>query len=344
MTESARHSRLSKKTNRKTNFKAFVDSGYTNLAAFKKACKDDEDLIIYTCLKEEELLEIIEKIKQFDTFEEQIEYLTNNQPTMNATLERYNACVESIATYLKGYIEFNGRKMANAEGDMDDWASEFWTKFFKICEFYRVRWFFPETLTKSTTVTYNPTLYREFVYICRFAITGERKHLGFLATQNQQSSLFKASIDENIDNAEEGKSLADIIADPVNNPDVTLGEINVNRMIDKALELALQYEESAECYDKIKKLYYEQDIEGFDKKVILLSKIFLYKAGLVSPKVIQFIKNLSPTYKAKYNISDSRLKRQCEELKDQRKFKVVKRSAEDVSWHDIILDNNSNDL
>lgn len=335
-----KNSRLSKKTNRKVNFKAFVDSNYTDLQAFKKACKNDEDLMIYTCLTKDELKEVIDKIKEIDNFDDQINYLISNQPTMNENLERYNTCVESIAKYLKGYIEFNGRKMSNAEGDAEDWSSEFWAKFFKICEFYRIRWFFPETLEKPTSVTYNPMLYREFIYICRFAITGERKHLGFLAAQNQQASLFKTSIDENIDNSEEGKSLADIIADPVNDAEVSLGEINVNCILDKALNLALQYDESAQCYNEIKKFYEEQDADGFDKKIVVLGKIFLYKAGLVSPKVIQFIRNLSPTYKAKYNISESRLKKQNEELKEMKKFKIVKKAPEETTWHSIILDNN----
>lgn len=344
MKEMKKNSRLSKKTNRKVNFKAFVDSNYTDLQAFKKACKNDEDLMIYTCLKKEELEEIINKIKDLGTFDEQISYLINNQPIMNSDVDRYNTCVESITKYLKGYIEFNGRKMANAEGDSDDWSSEFWAKFFKICQFYRIRWFFPETLKKPTSVVYNPTLYKEFIYICRFAITGERKHLGFLAAQNQQASLFKTSLDENIDNSEEGKSLADIIADPINNADVSLSEINVNCILDKALNLAVQYNESPEVCTKLKEFYERQDSEGFDKKIIVLGKIFLYKAGLVSPKVIQFIKNLSSTYKAKYNISESRLRKQIEELKESKRFKINKKVNKNVTWHNIILDNNVGDI
>jgi hypothetical protein len=335
-----KNSRLSKKTNRKVNFKAFVDSNYTDLQAFKKACKNDEDLMIYTCLTKDELKEVIDKIKEIDNFDDQINYLISNQPIMNANLERYNTCVESIAKYLKGYIEFNGRKMSNAEGDAEDWAGEFWAKFFKICEFYRVRWFFPETLDKPTSVTYNPTLYKEFIYICRFAITGERKHLGFLAAQNKEASLFKTSIDENIDDSEDGKSLAEIIKDPVNDSEVVLDEINVNCIVDKALDLAKQYDESSKCYKEIAKFYEDQETDGVDKKIIVLGKIFLYKAGLISPKVIQFMKNLSPTYKARYNISDSRLKRQADELKEQKRFKINKKSKP-ATWHDIILDNNA---
>ena len=51
--------RLSKKTNRKQNFKKFVESGYTDTKLFLQACKNDENLLIYTCLKPDELQNVI---------------------------------------------------------------------------------------------------------------------------------------------------------------------------------------------------------------------------------------------------------------------------------------------
>ena len=334
-----KNTRISKKTNRKQNFKTFVNSGYTDLNAFKRACKNDEDLAFYTCLTDAELTEVVNNIKNLNSFEEQIEYLIGNQPSMNENLDRYNTCVKSIAKYLKGYIEYNGRRMANSDGDANDWTNEFWVKYLRLCDFYRVRWFFPETLTKPTTVKYSPKLYKEFIYICRMAITGERKHWAFLASQNQEASLFKTSIDDNIDDEDEGKSLAEVIKDPVNDSDMSLSEINVQCIIDKALELSKQYDESKNYYNELKKFYVDQETDKIDKKIVLLGKIFLYKAGLVSPKVLQFIKNLSPTYKARYNISESRLKRQNEEFKETKRFKPNKKSAENKSWHNIILNN-----
>ena len=100
--------KLSKRTNNKQSFKKFVDSNYTDLEAFKKACKGDENLLIYTCLKHDELQVYIDKIKEIEDMQEQIKYLKNNQPAMNETEERFKICQESIAGYLKNYITFNG--------------------------------------------------------------------------------------------------------------------------------------------------------------------------------------------------------------------------------------------
>lgn len=332
--------RINKKTNRKLNLKAFIDSGYTDIDAFKKACVGDENLMIYTCLTAKELKEVIEKMKTFNSIDEQVKYLVNCQPTMNLNLERYNRCVESIAAYLKGYIEYNGFKMCNADGDSEDWTSEFWLKYTKICNFYRTRWFQRESLTKNTSVTYNPMLYKEFIYICRRSITGERKHLAFLATQNQDSSMFKSSLDDALDIDGETKSLGDVIHDPVNDGDMMLSEANTNNIIDRALSIAKQYEDGIQYFDSIKKIYDEQETNGINKKAIILSKIFLYKAGLVSPKVLSFIKTLSATYKSRFNISDSRVRRLIEDNKQVKTFKP-KKLKKDVTWHNIVLNNAS---
>ena len=128
--------KLSKRTNRKQNFKKFIESGYVNYQAFLNACKNDENLLIYTCLQKEELEVYIEKMKEFETVDDQIKYLVNNQPYANETVERFDRVVESIAKYLKGYIEYNGFRMANSSGDNEDWTSEFWAKYCKICDFY----------------------------------------------------------------------------------------------------------------------------------------------------------------------------------------------------------------
>ena len=54
-------SKLLKRTNRKENFKKFIASGYSDQQAFLNACKNDENLLIYTCLTPSELNEYIEK-------------------------------------------------------------------------------------------------------------------------------------------------------------------------------------------------------------------------------------------------------------------------------------------
>ena len=139
--------KLTKRTRNKQSFNKFVESDYTDFDAFKKACKDDENLLIYTCLTQEELKPFIEEIRNIDTIEGKLKYLkdTKVQPAMNATEARYDICVESIASYLRNYIAFNGFKMNNSSGDAEDWTSEFWLKYVKICNFYRDRWFHPES-------------------------------------------------------------------------------------------------------------------------------------------------------------------------------------------------------
>ena len=176
--------RIMKKTNRKQNFKKFVDSDYKDLELFYNFCKNDEDLLIYTCLETEELNKYIEKLKTLSTIQEQIQYLVGNQPFMNENIKRFDKCVRCLASYIKGYITYNGFLMSNGDGDNKDWSSEFWLKYCKICNFYRTRWFFPESLKKKSTVVYNKILFKEFLYITRRSVSGDRKHKAFLATQD----------------------------------------------------------------------------------------------------------------------------------------------------------------
>lgn len=108
--------RIVKRVNRKQNLKKFIDSGYENIDLFLRACKNDEDLLIYTCLEPEELQSYIDKMKTFPTVQEQIQYLIENQPFMNETVKRFDKCVKVLASYIKGYILYNGFLMANSDG------------------------------------------------------------------------------------------------------------------------------------------------------------------------------------------------------------------------------------
>jgi len=314
--------KLSKRTNNKQGFKKFVDSDYTDLDAFKKACKGDENLLIYTCLKHDELQEYIEKIKAIPDLNEQIKFLKNNQPPMNETEERFDVCIESIAVYLKNYITYNGFIMNNGSGDAEDWASEFWLKYAKICKFYKDRWFHPENLKKASTVEYHTMLYKEFIYICRMSITGERRHQAFLATQKPEASIFKPSLDFGLDNkSNANKSLMDIVTDNKNGGENILEDIHAMSIQEKAIELSKKYE-NGKYAKQIEAFYLAQDASGFDKKVVVLGKIFLYKAGLVAPKTLAFVKSLSNTYKAKFNISNALINRQMSEFKKKKSHRI----------------------
>lgn len=323
MVQKIQGKKLSKKTNYKQNFKKFIESKYTNIDAFKKACKGDENLLIYTCLKTEELLPFIEHIKTIEGLDAQVKYLKDPdiQPAMNATEERYETCILSIADYLKNYITYNGFVMNNGSGSAEDWTSEFWLKYTKICNFYRDRWFHRERLKKESTVQYNPVLYKEFVYICRMSITGERRHQAFLATQKPDATLFRSSLDFKLDSkSDSDKSLLDVVKDPVTDNELTHSNVNILEIKKKALELSKTYE-NGKYYSQIKQFYEVEDSTGFNKKVIILGKIFLYKAGLRAPKVLSFIKSLSNTYKLKFNISTALVNR---EINDSKHKKVAK--------------------
>ena len=343
MVNGIKKEKILKRTNRKQNFKKFVETGYSNLELFRKFCKNDEDLLIYTCITDKELQEYIDKIKKFKTEEEQIKYLVNNQPFMNETEERFNRCISSMAKYLKGYIEYNGFVMANAQGDSSDWGAEFWAKFCKICNFYRTRWFHTNTLSKKTSVVYNKMLYKEFIYITRLSISSERKHQAFKATQDfNNASIFKLSLDGKLESedSENGKALGEVIRDEEHGDEAMFNQVQLNSILNKALSLCKEYPEANALYDQIKDFYDKQDIAGFDKKVIVLGKIFLYKAGLVSPKILTFIKMLSSTYKAKYQISPARVNTQIAQYKSKKPVKYAfqnKKKTTEMTWKELLI-------
>lgn len=329
--------RIMKKTNRKQNLKKFVDSDYKDLELFYNFCKNDEDLLIYTCLEPNELNEYIEKIKSLPSIQEQIQYLIGNQPFMNENIKRFDKCVRCLASYIKGYITYNGFLMSNGDGDNKDWSSEFWLKYCKICNFYRTRWFFPESLKKKSTVVYNKILFKEFLYITRRSVSGDRKHKAFLATQNVNASVFKISLDNKVDpNSDGDKTLADVVPDE-KDENYILGLSNVQSIFKRALDLCRQYSDGLEYYDEIQDFYEKQDPANFKSKVVMLGKIFLYKAGLISPKTVSFVKSLSNTNKVKYNISIARLNAQAKQFKLQKEVSKAKKREKQKTYVDYII-------
>lgn len=329
--------RIVKRVNRKQNLKKFIDSGYENIDLFLGACKNDEDLLIYTCLEPEELQFYIDKMKTFPTVQEQIKYLIENQPFMNETVKRFDKCVKVLASYIKGYICYNGFLMSNGNGDNKDWSSEFWLKYCKICNFYRTRWFFPSELKKKSTVVYNKVLFKEFLYITRRSVSGDRKHKAFLATQDVNASVFKISLDNKVDpNSDGEKTLADVVPDE-KDENYILSLSNVKSIFKRALELCRQYSDGLEHYEEIRDFYEKQDPSNFKSKVVMLGKIFLYKAGLISPKTVSFIKSLSNTNKVKYNISIARLNSQAKQFKLQKETYKSKKQEKPKTYVDYII-------
>lgn len=337
MVKQIKKARIEKRVNRKQSLKKFFDSNCTDEQSFFNACKGDENLLIYTCLTKEEREVYFEKLRELEDTPAKIDYLLANQPFANETVERYDRVTKAIAKYLKGYIEYNGFRMSNAEGTYEDWTSEFWAKYCKVCDFYRTRWFFPEKLKKTSTVSHSPMLLKEIVYIIRLSISGERKHRAFLATQNMEDSVFKLSLDTTLEVGDNEKTLADVIPDEEHDVDYILDQASTNKILDKALSICKEYPDAVKYYEKIKDFYAKQDPIGFDKKTIILGKIFLYKAGLVSAKILAFVKALSATYKAKYNLSNAKINSQLAEYKNKKVIKYKKPTNENLGWRDLIL-------
>jgi len=342
MTKQIKKARLNKRSNRKLAFKKFIENGCTDINLFLSACRNDENLLIYTCLDEKQLEPYIEVLKDPEkTLEEKADYLKQNQPFMNETEELFEKCIKSMSSYLKGFIDYNSFLSANAEGSAEDFSSEYWAKYSKVCNFYRIRWFHPEQLSKPSTVQYTPVQYKEFIYLLRASISGDRRHRAFLATQDEGMSIFRLSLDSKVDCGNDNdKSLIDVISDEDNSGDMMLEASYLQNITKRALELSLQYNDSAKYHDQIAKFYEKQDPIGFDKKTVLLGKIFLYKAGLISGKILLFIKSLSSTYKTRYNISQSRLNAQISNWKNkpfvkpyENKYKQTNLSYKDLIFH-----------
>lgn len=295
----------------------------------------------YSVIGENELKETINSLKNFHTLDAQIQYLVDNQPIMNATVERFNKVCTSISKYLAGYIDYNAFRLSNSANSAEDWRAELWEKFCKICNFYRVRWFFPEQLAKDgkkTTVTFTPMQYKEFIYIVRLSISSERKHRAFLAAMHPEDTIFKISLNGKIDVGNDEKPLAEVVPDEENSAESLIEHFNVSRIIEKALSIAKQYPDALEVYDQLEKFYEEQDTFKIDKKIVVLGKIFLYKAGLVSPKCLAFIKALSPTYKARYNISAAHVNSQLLEFKNRKPIKKTKKvEKKELTYKDLVL-------
>ena len=103
------------------------------------------------------------------------------------------------------------------------------------------------------------------------------------------------------------------------------------------MELCRQYSDGLEHYEEIRDFYEKQDPSNFKSKVVMLGKIFLYKAGLISPKTVSFIKSLSNTNKVKYNISIARLNSQAKQFKLQKETYKSKKQEKPKTYVDYII-------
>lgn len=291
--------------------KNFIESDYTDLDMFKKACHKNINLEIYLCIPEKELVRILQAYKEqgINNAKELSSRLVNDQPAMNKTLDIYEKATVRIQQNIDNYIKYHGFKMANSAGSAEDWYTEFLIKYWYNVNFYKTRWFFPETLKKESKVKFKPMLYKDFLYQSKAVISNEKRLKAHQAASKKQDSLFKTSLDK--DFKDSNKNLKDTISDS-NDMSFLTSEFEVfkNRILTEI------YKDSkfSHLFKKVEKMITSEEVKSNTPEgKLILAKCFLL--GLDSPRLIEFVKGMSGRQKAAYGISDSRIRKREEESK-----------------------------
>lgn len=304
--------------------KNFIESNYNDLDLFKKACNKNINLEIYLCLPEKELVRILQEYKNqgINTVKELSSRLVNDQPAMNKTLDIYEKAVVRIQLNIDNYIKYHGFKMANSAGNAEDWYTEFLIKYWYNVQFYKIRWFFPETLKKESKVKYKTMLYKDFLYQSKAIISNEKRLKAHQAAKRKQDSLFKTSLDK--DFKDSNKNLKDTIGDQ---DDISFSTSEFQLFKYKILVEVSKNQTHKNLYNKIVKALQLDEIKQntTEGKIIL---IYAYKCGMESLKLYDFIHKLSTRQKKEYGISSLRLIERMKEL-------ALKPTAEFISYsHD----------
>jgi hypothetical protein len=278
---------------------------------FIKACESAQALRIYICLDADNLNKIISKIKKRTTGKELYEKLVDKQPSINVSLETYDNVVEQVRKDMDQYFKFNGYKMANAIESQEGWIQHFYMKYYYFVNFYRIRWFFPEQLTKKTKVRKTHKKYSDFLNLARKSITEERRVQARKSAENPEASLNKTSMDGPMYNNNEKITLLDVTINDEQTDDLE-SQQETKCYIKKILEMSDNFEDG-KYTKKLKAMLERGDCKGKSFELVLL-KIFAYKAGIVTAKSVKFISGLSRMYKDKFGISNALLEKQMKQL------------------------------
>lgn len=292
------------------HLKNFIESNYENLALFKKACDKNINLEIYLCLPEKELIRILQEYKSQGITDpkELSNRLINDQPAMNKTLEIYEKAVVRIQLNINNYIKYHGFKMANSAGNADDWYTEFLIKYWYNVKFYKVRWFFPETLKKESKVKYKAMLYKDFLYQSKAIISNEKRLKAHQAARKKQDSVFKTSLDK--DFRDSNKNLKDTVSD-LNDQPFQTSDFNIFKY--KILTEILKDKRFKSLYKKVIKALQLEEIKSHTPEGTLIL-VQAYKCGMESKELYRFINKLSGRKKIYYGISIARYKQRVAEL------------------------------
>lgn len=287
----------------------FINSGSNDEELFKKACQSHNDLKIYLCLEPKELSRYISKIKKNITPKELFDTLAKKQPSINISVEVYDRVVEMVRNDMEQYFKYNGFRMANAFGTQEDWISHFYVKYYYFANFYRMRWFFPEQLTKATKVKKTYKKYSDFLHLAQKSITEERRVQARKAAENPEASLNKSSMDAPVYQNNTRVTLSDIVR-----ADDEFNAEHEARVFKRRILQQSENFEGGKHTQKIKEMLETGEYKGKKSELVLL-RIFAYKAGMVTPKSVKFINSLSKNYKDKFGISMALLNEQMKKFK-----------------------------
>lgn len=291
----------------------YINSDGADLEAFKAACDTNTNLKIYLCLDEADLLEHLKKLKKHKTPSDLLEQLIKKQPSINISVEVYDRVVELIRKDMGQYLKYNAYRMTNAIEEQDGWLQTFLLKFYYFTNFYRDRWFFPESLKKETKVKKTYKKYSDFLNLARKSITEARRVAARKCAENPEASLNKTSVDSPMYQNNQKITMLDIATQENDNDAMMFDSYH------EAMSLKRRIMEQAENYEegkyakKIQKMLDTGECKGKKSELVLL-KIFAYKSGVVTIKSLKFINSLSRTYKEKFGISNALLNKQMKEL------------------------------
>lgn len=296
----------------------FIESKFKDMEIFKELCLNDINLKGYLCAPEKLWIKNLKAIKKLDTAKEMLNYLIDNQPCINKTVESFDAAIKLLAGDIENYVTFYAYKLVNAFGSVEDYTQDLYAKYYYMVNFYRTRWFFKKTLNKSTRVKWKPMTYKEFSYLAKATVASEKRLKAYKFRTNPEATTNKISLDQYIGTSKtiDGKEarVGDFLVDSLNTNETLLMDVHYKFIIRKALEFVSSYE-NGKYTEKISQLLLNPSLPASKIEKILL-KVSLYKAGLnESLKVLKFIDTLSGKYKEKFGISQALLNRQIEKVK-----------------------------
>lgn len=296
--------------------KLLSQSDYEDEQLWVKLSNSDINLKTYQYLKKEDRAEIITSLKALNSDHERVSYLVNNQIPCNKNKEIFDATVNDMVDELENYVTYHAFKLINAHGSIEDYKQDLFCKFFYMSNFYKDRWFNKDKFIVdkeknlySTKVVYKPMLYKEFLWLAKATISGERRLKAYKFTKDPESSVNKVSLNQLAYNKKSDNKR--LIKEDLISVDCDAADSTNYRQI---LQKANAFLDSLDGFDcskkKVKNMLIDNKIKGNKVENILL-KVSLYKAGLSeSTKVLTFVNHLSNKYKERFGISQSLLDQQ----------------------------------